>query len=81
MRRSFAAVRCTVGETPDPVPGAGQLLVRTLSTAISASDVHFMDHPETVDGDPRYLYDADRDIVMGHEFIGEVVGYGADCTR
>jgi threonine dehydrogenase-like Zn-dependent dehydrogenase len=71
----------TVGETPDPVPGSGQLLVRTLSTAICASDVHFMDHPETVDGDPRYLYDAGRDIVMGHEFIGEVVGYGPDCTR
>ena len=71
----------TVGETPDPVPGSGQLLVRTLSTAICASDVHFMDHPETIDGDPRYLYDADRDIVMGHEFIGEIVGYGPDCTR
>jgi threonine dehydrogenase-like Zn-dependent dehydrogenase len=73
--------RLAVGETSDPVPGPGQLLVRTLSTAICASDVHFMDHPETIDGDPRYLYDADRDIVMGHEFIGEIVGYGPDCSR
>jgi threonine dehydrogenase-like Zn-dependent dehydrogenase len=73
--------RLRVGETPDPVPGSGQLLVRTLSTAICASDVHFMDHPETVDGDPRYLYDANRDIVMGHEFIGEIIGYGPDCKR
>jgi threonine dehydrogenase-like Zn-dependent dehydrogenase len=73
--------RLNVGETPDPVPGAGQLLVRTLSTAICASDVHFMDHPEMIDGDPRYLYDPDRDIVMGHEFIGEVVGYGPNCKR
>jgi threonine dehydrogenase-like Zn-dependent dehydrogenase len=73
--------RLTVGETPDPVPGPGQLLVRSRSTAICASDVHFMDHPETIDGDPRYLYDPDRDIVMGHEFIGEVVAYGPDCKQ
>lgn len=44
-----------VGETPDPVPGPGQLLVRSLSTAICASDVHLMDHPETIVGDPRSL--------------------------
>jgi threonine dehydrogenase-like Zn-dependent dehydrogenase len=72
--------RIEVRETADPVPGPGQLLVRMRSTAICASDVHFMDHPETVAGDPRYLYDPDRDIVMGHEFVGEVVGHGPDCT-
>jgi threonine dehydrogenase-like Zn-dependent dehydrogenase len=72
--------RVVVRETPDPVPGPGELLVRTRSTAICASDVHFMDHPETVEGDPRYLYDPDRDIVMGHEFVGEVVAHGPDCT-
>jgi threonine dehydrogenase-like Zn-dependent dehydrogenase len=72
--------RLRVGEAPDPVPGPGQLLVRTLSTAICASDVHFMHHPETIDGDPRYLYDPYRDIVMGYEFVGEVVGHGPGCT-
>ena len=40
--------RLEVRETPDPVPGPGELLLRTLSTAICASDVHFMDHPEFV---------------------------------
>ena len=70
-----------VRETPDPVPGPGELLLRTLSTAICASDVHFMDHPEMAIDDPtgRSLYDADRDIVMGHEFVGEVVGHGPGC--
>ncbi len=70
----------TVRETADPEPGQGELLVRTLATALCASDVHFMDHPESVDGDPRYLYDAHRDIVMGHEFVGEVVALGPGCT-
>lgn len=71
----------TVRETPDPTPGPGELLVRTLATALCASDVHFMDHPEAIEGDPRYLYDPDRDIVMGHEFVGEVVAHGPDCRR
>jgi threonine dehydrogenase-like Zn-dependent dehydrogenase len=74
--------RLAVGETPDPVPGRGELLLKTLSTAICASDVHFMDHPDLAIDDPtgRSLYDADRDIVLGHEFVGEVVGHGEGCT-
>ena len=74
--------RLEVRETADPQPGPGELLLRTLSTAICASDVHFMDHPELGVDDPtgRSLYDADRDIVLGHEFVGEVIGHGADCS-
>jgi threonine dehydrogenase-like Zn-dependent dehydrogenase len=73
--------RLEVRETADPMPGEGELLLRTLSTAICASDVHFMDHPELGIDDPtgRSLYDADRDIVMGHEFVGEVIGHGPGC--
>ena len=72
-----------VRQTADPVPGQGDLLLKTLSTAICASDVHFMDHPELGIDDPtgRSLYDADRDIVMGHEFVGEVIGHGPGCTE
>jgi threonine dehydrogenase-like Zn-dependent dehydrogenase len=64
--------RLDVREIADPVPGPGELLLRTLSTAICASDVHFMDHPEMGINDPtgRSLYDANRDIVLGHEFVG-----------
>lgn len=74
--------RLQVRETPDPEPGPGELLLRTLSTAICASDVHFMDHPEVSLNDPtgRSLYDAGRDIVLGHEFVGEVIGHGPGCT-
>jgi threonine dehydrogenase-like Zn-dependent dehydrogenase len=74
--------RLDVRETADPVPGQGELLLRTLSTAICASDVHFMDHPELGVNDPtgRSLYDPGRDIVLGHEFVGEVIGHGPGCT-
>ena len=44
--------RLEVREIADPVPGPGELLLRTLSTAICASDVHFMDHPEMGVNDP-----------------------------
>ncbi|HEX5145173.1 MAG TPA: zinc-binding dehydrogenase [Mycobacterium sp.] len=71
-----------VREIDDPVPGPGELLLRTLSTAICASDVHFMDHPHLGVDDPtgRSLYDAERDTVLGHEFVGEVIGHGPGCT-
>ena len=36
-----------------------------------------MDHPNSAD---RFVWDSDRDTVMGHEFIGEVVGHGPDCS-
>src|SRR6266571_8184488 len=73
--------RLEVRETADPVPGQGELLLRTLSTAICASDVHFMDHHDMVtnDGTGRFAYDDNRDIVLGHEFVGQVVGHGPGC--
>ena len=71
-----------VRETADPVAGKGELLVRTLATAICASDVHFMDHHDAVpeDGVGGMVYDPDRDIVLGHEFVGEVIGHGPECS-
>lgn len=71
-----------VREIPDPRPGPGELLLRIRSTAICASDVHFMDYPELSLDDPtrRSLYDANRDVVLGHEFVGEVIAHGPDCT-
>jgi threonine dehydrogenase-like Zn-dependent dehydrogenase len=66
-----------VRETADPVPGSGELLIKPLSAAICASDVHYMDHPNSA---PRFVWDSGRDTIMGHEFIGEVVGHGSDCS-
>ena len=74
--------RLEVRETADPVPGEGELLLRTLATAICASDVHFIDHHDAIPAGGRsgMVYDPDRDIVLGHEFVGEVIGHGAGCT-
>jgi threonine dehydrogenase-like Zn-dependent dehydrogenase len=69
-----------VRETADPVPQEGELLVRTISTAICASDVHYMDHPDPTDTSGLFVWDPDRDVVMGHEFVGEVVGLGPACS-
>ena len=65
--------RLEVRETDDPVAGHGELLIRPLSAALCASDVHYIDHPNSA---PRFVWDTDRDTVLGHEFIGEVVGHG-----
>ena len=67
----------------DPVPGPGQLLVRSLACGICASDLHFMDHPEAGADDDSGMStdDTDADIVMGHEYCAEVVGYGPDTER
>jgi threonine dehydrogenase-like Zn-dependent dehydrogenase len=74
--------RVEVRETADPVPGEGELLLRTLATAICASDVHFMDHHDAIPagGLAGMVYDPDREIVLGHEFVGEVIGHGPGCT-
>ena len=66
-------------EVPVPVPGPGQVLVRTLACAICASDHHYMDHPEVSREDRSGMrVDAPaEDVVMGHEFCAEVVEYGA----
>jgi threonine dehydrogenase-like Zn-dependent dehydrogenase len=75
--------RIQVRDTADPVPGPGQLLARTLSCAICASDLRFMDNPAGVAEDDSGLWDyqADADIVMGHEFVAEVIGYGPGTER
>jgi threonine dehydrogenase-like Zn-dependent dehydrogenase len=74
--------RLEIRETADPVPGTGQLLLRVVSTAICASDVHFMDHHDAVPdgGIAGMVYDENRDIVLGHEFVGEVIGHGPGCS-
>ena len=70
-------------EVPTPVPGSGQILVRTLACAICASDHHYMDHPEVSRDDRSGMrVDApDQHVVMGHEFCAEVVEYGPETQQ
>jgi threonine dehydrogenase-like Zn-dependent dehydrogenase len=59
-----------VRETENPVPGNGQILLRSLASGIGASDNHFLDQPEGDADDDSGLsnHDPDADIVMGHEY-------------
>lgn len=72
-----------VRDTPDPVPDDGQILVRTRACGICASDLHFMDHPDADADDDSGLsaYDADADVVMGHEYCAEIVEYGPNTRQ
>jgi len=70
-----------VDEVPDPVPSAGELLVRTLACGICGSDLHALKHGDRMvemsklSGAP-FVMDLGRDVVMGHEFCAEVLDVG-----
>ena len=72
-----------VDDVPDPSPGSGQLLARSLACTICASDLHMVHHGRRLAewsrtaGGP-FDFDADQDLVLGHELCAEVVEYGPD---
>jgi len=83
-----------VDDVDDPRPGPGQVLVRTLACGICGSDLHTLQHGEqfvemssesagaAADGMPPVeIMDLDRDVVMGHEFCGEVVELGENAAN
>src|SRR5438445_3960535 len=75
-----------VDDVPDPVPGPGQLLVRTIACGICGSDLHFLKYaPEMLKLQEEMApasglgrIDLKQDIVMGHEFAAEVLELGKD---
>lgn len=76
-----------VGQMPDPTPRKGQAIVRTHRCALCASDAHFMTSAETIVAQskaydlPFASADLSRPIVMGHEFVGELMDYGPGSRR
>ena len=83
-----------VDEVPDPRPAFGQVLVRILDCGICGSDLHFLRHAGRMVSMSEELLpsmglladmavpriDLKRDIVMGHEFCGEVLELGPDTA-
>jgi threonine dehydrogenase-like Zn-dependent dehydrogenase len=69
-----------------PVPGPGEVLVKTLACGICGSDLHALKHAEKLvevsrrSGGP-FTMDLTRDIVMGHEFCAELVDFGPETQR
>jgi threonine dehydrogenase-like Zn-dependent dehydrogenase len=71
---------------PDPVPEAGEVLVRTLACGICGSDLHALKHADLMvatskEAGAPFVMDLSRDIVMGHEFCAEVLDYGPGTAK
>jgi threonine dehydrogenase-like Zn-dependent dehydrogenase len=79
--------RVQVGDIAEPEPKSGQVLVRTRRCALCASDAHFLcSGQQVVDmsqkyGGPYASVDLSKPIVMGHEYVGEIVDYGPGSRR
>jgi 2-desacetyl-2-hydroxyethyl bacteriochlorophyllide A dehydrogenase len=76
-----------VGEMPDPVPDTGQVLVRTHSCGMCASEAHFLHSGQHIIdlsrkfGGAYASLDMARPFVPGHEYVGEVIDYGPGSQR
>jgi threonine dehydrogenase-like Zn-dependent dehydrogenase len=74
-------------EVPEPAPGKGEVLVKTLSCGICGSDLHMAKHAEQLVASAReagstdFIMDLSRDVVMGHEFSAEILDYGVGCKK
>jgi threonine dehydrogenase-like Zn-dependent dehydrogenase len=71
---------------PEPKPGAGQVLVKTLACGICGSDLHARKHAHRMVELSRHFpgrkpMDLTRDVVFGHEFCCEILDYGAATQR
>lgn len=63
--------RFTIDEIPDPVPGAGQVLVAVGAAGICGTDVHAI----------QGLFPWTPPLIMGHEYSGTIVGAGLRVSR
>jgi threonine dehydrogenase-like Zn-dependent dehydrogenase len=82
-----------VDDVPDPTPRAGQIVVRTLACGICGSDLHALAHGDQMvemsnegrdvadDLPTMAIMDLGADVVMGHEFCGEVVELGENTAN
>ncbi len=74
-----------VDSIEDPTPGPLHSLVRVIACGICGSDLHFVHHGArmvelSAQAGSRSTLDVSRDLVMGHEFVGEVIEHGPDTT-
>jgi threonine dehydrogenase-like Zn-dependent dehydrogenase len=72
-----------VDTLPDPEPGPGDVLVKTLACGICGSDLHALKHgarlsQSSLEAGGNFGMDLARDVVMGHEFCAEVLEHGRE---
>ncbi len=78
--------KLVVDTVPEPEPGPGEVLVRTLACGICGSDLHALKHATRLveaarEAGAPFLMDPQRDVVMGHEYCAEIVDFGPGCQR
>jgi threonine dehydrogenase-like Zn-dependent dehydrogenase len=73
-------------DLPDPQPGPGQVVLDVLGCGICGSDLHVRHHADAeADVLAEIGYDgfmrSGQPVVLGHEFVGEVAGYGSETRK
>src|SRR5947209_10451195 len=76
----------TVDRLPEPKPGDGQVLVKTIACGICGSDLHARKHAHRMVELAKHFpgrkpMDLARGVVFGHEFCCEVLEYGPGAER
>lgn len=74
-----------IEEREIPVPGPGEVLLRTRLCGICGSDLHQFKHAREIDQLARDMgapgQDLSKGMVLGHEYVGEVVAFGANTEQ
>ena len=87
MRAAVMRNKQIVTDTlPDPVPGSGEVLVKTLACGICGSDLHMLRHADKMmesmrDTGAPFVPNLRADVVMGHEFCAEIVDFGPNTLK
>jgi len=73
-------------DLPDPQPGSGQVVINVLGCGICGSDLHVRYHADAeADVLAEIGYDgfmrSGQQVVLGHEFVGEVAGFGPGTRK
>jgi threonine 3-dehydrogenase len=72
--KNEAGVGLSLRDVPRPMPGVSDVLIRVLRTGICGTDLHIYGWDEWA------RQHVPVPLIIGHEFVGEVVEIGADVT-
>lgn len=75
-----------VKQLPNPEPGPGEVLVKTLACGICGSDLHMFHHCKRVlanfkRGNIPIAFDDRQGVVFGHEYCAEVLDHGPGSDK
>ena len=75
----------TVEDRPTPIPGSGEVLLKTRVCGICGSDLHLFKHAaeiaRTAEAMGAPAQDLTKGLVLGHEYVGEIVAFGPDTSQ